>query len=141
MKMADRLVELRKRAEMAVQDMPDSELKIRAFEIAFTHLLAADSADRPGPLQQQARPVPPRKPGGGASTPSSVADRIVSLREQGFFREQRTIKEIRDGLRVHGWHYPLTTLSGRLQSLVQRRLLRREQTSDGKKQIWKYSNP
>jgi hypothetical protein len=63
------------------------------------------------------------------------------LRDEGFFKTQKAIGEVREELKAHGWHYPLTTLSGRLQALVQQRQLRRERGVQGKKKVWKYSNP
>ena len=71
---------------------------------------------------------------------TSCSTRILALGGEGFFAAQRTIAEVRSELASHGWHYPLTTLSGRLQSLVQQRSLRRERVKDGRKKVWKYSN-
>jgi hypothetical protein len=78
----------------------------------------------------------------GVNSPNgnSCSSRILALREDGFFAAQRTISEIRSELATRGWHYPLTTLSGVLQTLVQRRHLRREKVKDGKKKVWRYSN-
>ncbi len=70
----------------------------------------------------------------------SCVGRMLVLRGDGFFAAQRTISEIRSELATRGWHYPLTTLSGRLQTLVQQRHLRREKIKDGRKKIWRYSN-
>ncbi len=67
MNMPERLVELRKRAEGAVQDMPEGELKIKAFEIAFTHLLTTDNSGGPSPPQPQARATSLRKSGGAGT--------------------------------------------------------------------------
>lgn len=39
----DKLKELRKKAQEAVADMPDGELKTKAFEIFLQHLLASES--------------------------------------------------------------------------------------------------
>jgi hypothetical protein len=75
-----------------------------------------------------------------ANNTSSCTGRILSLRNEGFFTVQRTISDVRNELASHGWHYPLTTLSGRLQSLVQQRFLRREKVKDRRKKVWKYSN-
>ena len=71
---------------------------------------------------------------------TSCSSRILGLRGEGFFAIQRTMSEIRSELASHGWHYPLTTLSGRLQVLVQQRSLRREKVKAGRKKVWKYSN-
>lgn len=71
---------------------------------------------------------------------TSCIGRILVLRREGFFATQHTLSEVRSELASHGWHYPLTTLSGRLQALVQQRLLRREKVREGRKKVWKYSN-
>lgn len=70
----------------------------------------------------------------------SCISRILALRGDGFFGAQRAISEIRTELATRGWHYPLTTLSGRLQALVQQRHLRREKVKEGRKKVWRYSN-
>ena len=71
---------------------------------------------------------------------SSCSGRMLALRDDGFFAAQRSISDIRMELAKRGWHYPLTTLSGRLQALVQQRELRREKVKDGRKKAWRYSN-
>jgi hypothetical protein len=71
---------------------------------------------------------------------TSCSSRILALGGDGFFAAQRTISEIRTELATRGWHYPLTTLSGRLQTLVQQRHLRREKVKEGRKKVWRYSN-
>jgi hypothetical protein len=74
------------------------------------------------------------------ATTNSCSSRILALGGGGFFDTQRTISEVRGELAARGWHYPLTTLSGRLQTLVQKRSIRREKVKDGSKRVWKYSN-
>ena|ERR1700693_112124 len=74
------------------------------------------------------------------SPDGSCSSRILALRGDAFFAAQRTISEIRTELATRGWHYPLTTLSGRLQTLVQQRHLRREKVKEGRKKVWRYSN-
>jgi hypothetical protein len=82
-------------------------------------------------------PLPTR-----ASVPNtgSCSSRILALEGDGYFAAQRTISDIRTELATRGWHYPLTTLSGRLQTLVQKRHLRREKVKEGRKKVWRYSN-
>ncbi len=135
-----KLIELRKQAEHAVSEMPDGELKVKAFEVILSHLLA-DGPPRPVPKSTQAEvdaSAAGRREGKSAR---SINSRILVLRDEGYFKTQKAIGEVREELKAHGWHYPLTTLSGRLQALVQQRQLRRERVSQGKKKIWKYSNP
>lgn len=100
------------------------------------------------PEQNSTESIPPRKKRrrdlatGRAIAPNATSciSRILALRDEDFFASQRAMSEIRSALASHGWHYPLTTLSGRLQQLVQQRSLRRERVKDGRKKVWKYSN-
>jgi hypothetical protein len=136
------LVKIRKQAEKAVSEMPDGELKVKAFEVVFNHLLSGAKAGGTGKATattDQARTdQPPLK---AAASSRSASGRILVLRDEGFFSTPRTIGEIRDELGAHGWHYPLTSLSGTLMDLVgEKRELRRQRIKHGGKQVWKYSN-
>ncbi|NWG03595.1 MAG: hypothetical protein HXY44_12140 [Syntrophaceae bacterium] len=137
---AEKLKELRKKAQDAVADMPDGELKTKAFEVFLQHLLGSE---------------PPRKPSEkGESTsrlssttkaskkPGSTKSRILLLKDEGFFAVPRSITDIKSELQAHGWILPMTTLSGPLQGLVQDRELRRIRDQGAKKKkVWKYVNP
>ena len=137
---ASRLIAIRKQAEKAVDAMPEGELKVKAFEVILAHLLGggqpASVGSRPSP-----EPEPPRKKGSTTRDKTTIGGRILVLRDEGFFKAQKTIGQVREELRAHGWHYPVTTLSGRMQSLVRRAELRRERVKEGKNRTWKYSNP
>lgn len=136
---AKRLVELRRQAEHAVAEMPDGELKVKAFEVILNHLMGYSDFGQAKPAEiERDRTAKPTK---GKPAARSASGRIMVLRDEGFFKNQRSIGEIREELRAHGWHYPLTTLSGIMQALVQRRNLRRERAKKGNQRIWKYSNP
>src|SRR5260221_2094167 len=131
----DPLVEARKRAERAVEGMADDRLMIAALQTILAKLLP--EAD---PTEQVKR-VPVKAPAGRSEQPGTLTGRILAIRSEGFFKTQRSLGEVRESLGSRGWHYPLTTLSGVMQGLVQQRLLRRERVSAGKKKVWKYSNP
>lgn len=139
--MSKNLVELRKKAEKAVRDMRDGDLKVKAFETILTHLLSQhgelEAPNVPG-AKKLASAAKAKAAGG---RPTSRTDRILSLKADGFFEKQVSIAEIRQELKKNGWHYPMTSVSGPLQALVQRRKLRREQVKEGKRKLWKYSNP
>src|SRR5437016_2551280 len=123
------LVEVRKQAEQAVRDMPDGDLKVKAFETILTHLLS-NSTDRQAPLSTTSTSGgskgQSKKKETVSQVPKSAGDRILFLKTEDFFTTQRSIAEIRLELKKNGWHYPVTSLSGTLQSLVQKRQLRRE---------------
>ena len=93
-------------------------------------------------LQREAgkQQLTPAKPGKKV-VPSSTPARVLSLREEGFFDQQRSLGAIRDELQIHGWIYQLTALSGTVQTLVQKRELRRTLVSNGKKKVYCYVKP
>jgi hypothetical protein len=138
------LIAARKKAEDAVEGMPDGELKVEAFKIILNRLLAG--GDTPTGAKKQ-------RSGGSASSeadssgdaqnmaPRSAPARILALKAEGFFDEQRGIGEVKDELQTHGWIYDMTALSGTLIGLVQKRELRRVKVNDGKKTTYKYFNP
>lgn len=132
------LREARRRAEAAVSDMPDGELKVKAFEIILQQLIISIAPTALYSVKTSvARAASPRLD----RQPQSLTERILSLQAEGFFKEPQSIGSVRQGLKVHGWIYPVTTLSGALQALVQKRKLRRERMRDGNKTGWKYFNP
>ena len=136
---AKKLVEIRRQAEKAVADMADGEVKVKAFEVILNHLLQGDDTSH---AESDDTKKDPKAKRDTKDTPErTIGGRILVLRNEGFFKNQKTIGETREELRVHGWHYPLTTLSGTLQGLVRRRELRREWGKQGNKKILKYSNP
>lgn len=135
---AKKLVELRQAAEKAVADMPDGDLKVKAFEVILGHLMQSpdEPAAKAAPSQKATKAA--TKDPETANTKSTVG-RILVLRDEGFFRNQKSIAEACDELASHGWHYPQSSLSGPLQTLVQRRELRRKREKKGNKTIWLYS--
>jgi hypothetical protein len=139
--MVEQIQELRKKAELAVQDMQDSELKLRAFEVILLHLLSGDRSAPVSPIATATTAAGrsasmPRK----SNAPRSASERVLALQADGFFTAQRSIREIQTELKRRGWHYPLSALSGPLQILAQNKTLRREQLNDGGRKVWKYSN-
>jgi hypothetical protein len=139
------LTAARQAAERAVEDMPDGPMKLKAFEVILNRMLSpaienspVASLRRPRKLAfaAKAKAVPDVP---ADSPPKSSPERILALRDDNFFAEPKGLAEIRDALALRGWVYPLTSLSGRMQGLVQRRQLRRVQ--DGKKKTYRYVNP
>lgn len=63
-----------------------------------------------------------------------ASDLVVSLKEDGFFEKPKGLGDIGKALEEKGYLYPVTTLSGVVLSLVQKRVLRRKKL-DGK---WVY---
>jgi hypothetical protein len=133
-----KLVDLRKAAEKAVADMPDGDLKVKAFEVILAHMMEAPEATSKA---AKAERVAEERPVSRGASIKSTTGRILVLRDEGFFRNKKSIAEICDELATHGWHYPQTSLSGPLQAMVQRRELRRMRDKKGNKKVWVYSEP
>jgi len=135
----------RKSAESAVADMADKDLKVAAFTTILGRLLAVpDSKPTDTGTKQPAEAKGARGPFSKSEThqENTLTGRILSVRDDGFFSSQRSLTEVRDELAKHGWHYPVTTLSGAMQSLV-RKELRRERVAASEtegRRVWKYSN-
>src|SRR5690242_4921079 len=131
----DALIRARKRAEHAVEGMKEGPLKTAAFQTILSRLLSEpDIPERRAGEVSRAAPRSRRQP-------DTLMERIRSIAAEGFFKSQRSLGEVREALGSHGWHYPLTTLSGTMQSLVRHRELRRERGATGGRKVWKYSNP
>jgi hypothetical protein len=130
----DPLIQARKRAERAVEGMQDGPLKTAAFQTILAKLL--NDSDSEEGIQTVSK-VPTRK----GRQPDTLTGRVLAVKDEGFFKTQRSLGEVREALGSRGWHYPVTTLSGAMQGLVRQRQLRRERVSDGKKKVWRYSNP
>jgi hypothetical protein len=145
MKTTDEIVRLRAQAEEAVAGMPVGDLRVKAFEVILGHLLEGDSV--PSTAAEQREPT--KKAGKAPERPSKAApverdslrNRILVLREEGFFKAPKGIGETRKGLQEHGWIHDVTAMSGPLQALVQKRDLRRTRGTDGTRGTWKYVNP
>src|SRR5437899_12357696 len=82
------------------------------------------------PHREKSRPRQRRGDSHEGVVPHSVPARILTLKTEGFFAEQRGIGEIRDELQTHGWRYKVTALSGPLMRLVRERELRRSKVDD-----------
>jgi hypothetical protein len=131
----DSLVRARKRAEQAVAGMPEGSMKIAAFQTILAKLLA--DSDSGEPVQRISAKAPPSS----KKQPHTLTGRVLAIGSEGFFKLQRSLSDVRAALGSRGWHYPLTTLSGVMQTLVRQRELRRERVTSGGKQVWKYSDP
>jgi len=138
METTDQLTELRKRAEEAVAEMPDGELKTKAFEVILQHLLSTRTVSpQPQPSDKKAG----KKELMSSEKPGTTKSRMLLLKDEGFFTRPRSLAEVKDELSAHGWIHPQTALSGPLQGLVRERHLRRVKDQAGKKKVWKYVNP
>jgi hypothetical protein len=59
----------------------------------------------------------------------AASDLVIGLKEDGFFNKPKNLGEILRGLEEKGHIYPMTTLSGVMINLVQKRLLCRKRVA------------
>jgi len=135
--MAKPYSELVAQAERAVAGVKDAELRRVAFERVLNDLLGgangAPDWKRPAATRTTkhvAKKFASKKRGG----PQGYVEEIV---EEGFFKKPKTISEVKAELENRGHHIPLTSLSGPMQKLCQKKVLRR-QKAEGK--TFSYSN-
>ncbi|MCI0697962.1 hypothetical protein L0337_38920 [candidate division KSB1 bacterium] len=136
---SEKLREIRKKAQDAVSDMSETELRTKAFEVFLQHLLASESPGRLIVNEPLSRIT--HEKSRLSKTAGSTKTRILLLRDEGFFAVPRSMSEIKSELQAHGWIHPLTALSGPLQALVRERELRRIKDHGAKQKVWKYVNP
>jgi hypothetical protein len=128
-------------AEQAVASVKDPELKRIAFQKVLDDLLAPvpESSVRSKPAAPEVKrktPATRRRAARGGT--QAYLDELV---EEDFFKKPKTIANVKAELENRGHHIPLTSLSGPLQRLCQRKVLRRQKiNASGKKQAFAYSN-
>ncbi len=59
---------------------------------------------------------------------AAASDLVIGLKEDGFFDKPKGLAEIEKALQEKGYLYPVTTLSGGVLGLVQKKLLGRRKT-------------
>lgn len=131
--------ELVTKAEAAVASVKDPELKRVAFQKILDDLLTSGTSSA-----GRKAGAPPRKLSVGETSkeskragPQAYVEEMVA---DGFFKKPKTIAQVKAELENRGHHIPLTSLSGPLQKLCQRKVLRRQRVkASGKKQTFAYS--
>ena len=131
------LIRARQKAEAAVKDMEAGPLKTAAFQTILAALLSKIDMEGVGGVARggDSSPEAPRR-----EVATTLPERILSIKEEGFFQSQKALSDVKEALGSRGWHYPVTTLSGAMQALVRQRHLRRERTVVGRKKVWAYSS-
>lgn len=112
-------------AEKAVSSVKDPELKKIAFQKVLDDLLGSSGA-KGTTVHSSRKPSEAKKIGGGATTKAGPKAYIEELIKDGFFKKPKPISEIKTELENLGHHIPVTSLSGPLQKLCQRKQLRRQ---------------
>lgn len=135
-------------AEAAVAGVGDPELRRVAFEKILDTLLGQTSKG------SKSKPKSATKSSGKRTRAKTAAKRsatkrgpkarVAELIDEDFFSKQKTIADVKAELANRGYHIPLTSLSGPLQSLTQERRLRRQKSRKGadkaKGSTYAYSN-
>jgi hypothetical protein len=136
------LISNRKAAERVVEGMPDGPLKEKAFEIAFSHLLAGGigaTADvKPRKTRSTRKVDATRKQTKTRKGPKLYIEDLIS---DGFFDAARALPDVLSELGKRGHTgYRQANLSKPMQLLTQAKVLKREQRQRGamKKKIWYY---
>ncbi len=138
----EKLISARRAAEAAVEDMTDPQLKNTAFATILAHQLKEDRVRlEPSAMAPSRSKSPAAKKAPGQRRDGTTA-RLLDLVEENFFRQPRSLAEIRNALAEKGWHYQMEALGTPVTRLVQskNKYLRRTQVAEGGKKLWKYSN-
>lgn len=131
--------ELVAHAERAVAGVKDPELRRIAFQKILDDLLggsAAPTAKHGTPARKRSL-LGAKAKGAARGGPQAYVEELVA---EGYFKKPKTIANVKAELENRGHHIPLTSLSGPLQKLCQRRSLRRQRIKSGKKQTFAYSH-
>lgn len=132
--------ELVAQAEKAVAGVKDPELRRIAFQKILDDLLGGEAtpATRRAVASKKRHLAGDKPKRGAKGGPQTYVEDLV---EEGFFKKPKTIANVKAELENRGHHIPLTSLSGPLQKLCQRRALRRQRVkTSGKKQTFAYSH-
>jgi hypothetical protein len=129
------------KAEKAVAAVKDPELRRIAFQKILEDLLSAPHK----PIAKAAyghstvHVIPRKSKPSGKGGPQAY---VAELADDGFFKKPKTIAQVKAELENRGHHIALTSLSGPLQTLCQRKVLRRQKAagSDKQKQTFAYSD-
>lgn len=132
--------ELVAQAEKAVAGVKDPELRRVAFQKVLDDLLgthaAAPASKGSAPKAKSRETSRARRSKRGG--PQTYVEELVN---DGYFKKPKTIAQVKAELENRGHHIALTSLSGPLQKLCQRRTLRRQRLkTSGKRQTFAYSN-
>jgi len=129
--------EILAQAEKAVAGVKDPELRRAAFEKILDRLLGHTSTSQTsGKKTAKAAAAFPTR----TKTKGGPTRYVEELIEDAFFKQQRSLAQVKDELANRGHHVPQTSLSGPLQKLCQTKRLRRERLkADGDKITYCYS--
>lgn len=131
------ILEARKQAEKAVADMPDSDLKLKAFEIILGKLLE----QRVSGTRVVPREAAPSKTRARSPKASGLQERILELSSNNFFSAPRAVAEVQSELGAAGFPYKYSDVAVGLLRLTRKRVLRRIPYSEEGRKAYKYCLP
>jgi len=130
--------ELVAKAEKSVSGVKDPELKRIAFQKILDDLLGSGAPATAGHGSKKPSGLSKKEKTSTKGGPQACVEELV---EEGFFKKPKTITQVKAELENRGHHIPITSLSGPLQKLCQRKVLRRQKLkTSGQKQTFAYSN-
>ncbi len=114
-------------AEAVAAAVKDPELRKAAFEKLLDRLLARTDEE---PRTARGKEAQARVSGEKTRLKSKRGPSVYigELVDEGFFKQQRALADVRVELAARGHHVPSTSLSGPMQKLCQNRRLRREKS-------------
>lgn len=118
-------------AERAVAEVKDADLRRIAFERILNDLLGSGDdtiRNSSGTKTKIVKKTRKLESGKNRSGPQAY---IEEMARDGFFKQPKTISEVKGELENRGRHIPITSLSGPMQALCQKKVLRRHKP-DGK---------
>lgn len=130
-------------AEKSVSAVKDPELRRVAFEKILDDLLSKPEKGIKKTVSSKDRSGPSISPveGKGIVKPGGPQAYVEELAKEEFFSKPKTISEVRVELGNRGHHIPRTSLSGPLQTLCKKKVLRRHKVDNkGGKKTYVYSN-
>lgn len=135
---ADDIALLIEKAEASVKAIRNPELQKIAFSKVLDSILGADSP--PLPTTDSPALPKPRSTAGRKKSKRGPVAYLDEIHADGFFQTPMSLADVRKELSNRGHHIPVTTLSGPMQTLCKRKVLRRHKSSANGKGAFVYSN-
>jgi hypothetical protein len=137
--MTDQQIEDVLQRAQALSAKIDIDFRKIAFEAIVNSLLMSSASGNTG---HASAPTKSKRSSGSVAHkhPVTLGDRILSLRSDNFFAEQRGLNDVRDELKKSAWHHSMPAIGTAIAILVRRKELRREKVKKDQKTKWLYSN-
>lgn len=129
-------------AERMVSGVKDDKLRPIAFRAILDVLLAGKFPTTTGKTKNRKGKPKSDAQTGKTSKGKGVWKLLGELVEEGFFEEERTLKEVLAELKKRGYTFKSNAVSGPLVRYTKKEILSREEKAPpgSEKKIWHYSN-